>query len=79
MSLNTITVMYTCRECQLLAREIVVTERALHEDAVQFVERIGNAAGADHMRVNPNCPCRQVDIQIPLFPGSTHLGRRPRH
>lgn len=58
--------MYTCHGCGLTDRVVEVPERGPDDCVVQWVEQSAMFVGADHERVSPNCPCRQVDLKIPL-------------
>lgn len=75
-----IKVMYTCHGCGLIDQPIEVEERREGEGPVQFVERVGCVAGADHRKHSPLCRSGLVDLKIPLSKEeNAPLGKAPRH
>lgn len=62
-----ITVKYSCAQCGLVDRDVIVPERG-EEDVVTYVrDIIGACVGDDHQRISPHCQARKLThVKIPL-------------
>lgn len=67
-----ITVLYTCAECGLTDRPVIVPERDPAEDVVAYVkEKVAACVTEDHRRVSPRCRAQSLtNLKIPVDPNN---------
>lgn len=63
-----ITVKYSCKQCGLVGRDVIVPERKIEDDVVKYLElTVMDCVGADHRRVSPYCRATEIqDLMIPI-------------
>lgn len=74
-----LTIKYTCDDCGLKDREVIVPEREHGQNIVDYVQDfIGQCVKEDHSRVSPNCLATKItQLKIPIDP-KTIIGQKPQ-
>lgn len=72
-----IEIQYDCRVCGVGFRPFVMRERRADEDVIAWTKYAAECCGAHHLHVAPGCPCREVDLKIPIS-GADRIGGAPR-
>lgn len=74
----TIGVLYTCHECGVKEREVVVRERGPQEDVCDWVRHARIAVGVDHSIVSRSCNSNECDLKIPMINKDARIGAAVR-
>jgi len=72
-------VLYTCKNCGIVDREVPIREREKDEDVIGWMRTVQKELGEDHMRCSSWCQSRLCDIKIPLVgKENCRIGEAPR-
>lgn len=76
-----IIVKYSCEQCGLKHRDVIVPERDPADDALKYVRDIvGDCVAADHAMVSPHCRATHIqELMIPIDPSNPNapVGMKP--
>jgi hypothetical protein len=76
----TIEVLYTCGECKIVDRPVVVEERSVIEPVGAWLYRAAGAVYDDHRAASPACENNVIStMKIPTPPGTQAIGRAVRN
>lgn len=64
--MKTVVAKYSCNACGDHDIKVTVRERFKNEDIKNYVEATAQALGDVHGVRNPFCPCRKLDVSMPV-------------
>jgi len=62
----TMIVVWTCHKCWCQLVKTIVPTRSEGEPIEDYMRKVGQKCGDHHVRLSPRCPCRHIDLAIPL-------------
>lgn len=60
-----INVFYTCHQCGVQGARVLVEQRTPGEPLGSWMQKVGLAVRANHVKLSPSCLCRNVDLLVP--------------
>lgn len=69
-----ITVLYTCKGCDLVEAKTFVRTRKPGESILAWMEEIRDAVGNDHSIRSPTCKAQACDLKIPVHDETKGIG-----
>lgn len=74
--MSTITIHYTCKGCGTTKKPLIVPERAIDGDPVEWAKDATRRARNDHKAWNEDCRQDWFDLYIPVAENEGMIGRR---